>query len=64
MQICQTTVFVIVYLRQKTSSDKIRKKTLYWSGPVNMLKYWPVNIVLILTRVEGKYCADIDQSKS
>jgi len=23
-------VFVIVYLRQKTSTDKIRKKTLYW----------------------------------
>ena len=36
--------FVIVYLRQKTSSDKIRKKTLYWSGPVHILKYWPVNI--------------------
>jgi hypothetical protein len=34
-------VFVIVYLRQKTNSDKIRKKTLYWSGPVNILKYWP-----------------------
>ena len=31
--------FVIAYLRQKTSSDKIRKKTLYWSGPVNILKY-------------------------
>ena len=29
-------VFVIVYLRQKSSSDKIRKKTLYWSGPVNI----------------------------
>ena len=37
-------VFVIVYLRQKMSSDKIRKKTLYWSGPVHILKYWPVNI--------------------
>ena len=36
--------FVILYLRQKTSSDKIRKKTLYWSGPVHILKYWPVNI--------------------
>jgi hypothetical protein len=34
-------VSVIVYLRQKTSSDKIRKKTLYWSGQVNILKYWP-----------------------
>jgi hypothetical protein len=29
MQIYQTTCFVIVYLRQKTSSDKIQKKTLY-----------------------------------
>ena len=37
-------VFVIVYLRQKTSSAKIRKKTLYWSGPVHLLNYWPVNI--------------------
>ena len=45
MQICHRWhVFVIVYLRQKTSSDKIRKKTLYWSGPVHILKYWPVNI--------------------
>ena len=34
-------VFVIVYLRQKTSSDKIRKKTLYYI----ILKYWPVNIL-------------------
>ena len=33
-------VFVIVYLRQKTSSAKIRKKTLYWSGPVHIRKYW------------------------
>jgi hypothetical protein len=32
-------VFVIVYLRQKTNSDKIRKKTLYWSGPIHILKY-------------------------
>ena len=30
-------VFVIVYLRQKTSWDKIRKKTLYWSDPVNII---------------------------
>jgi hypothetical protein len=37
-------VFVIVYPRQKTSSDKIRKKTSYWSGPVHILKYWPCNI--------------------
>ena len=37
-------VFVIVYLRQKTSSDKIRKKKLHWSGLVKILKYWPVNI--------------------
>jgi Uma2 family endonuclease len=37
-------VFVIVYLRQKTNSDKIRKKTLYWSGPVHILKYWLVNV--------------------
>jgi hypothetical protein len=37
-------VFVIAYLRQKTSSDKIRKKTLYWSGPVHIPKYWPVSI--------------------
>ena len=29
-------VFVIVYLRQKTSSDKFQKKTLYWSGPVHV----------------------------
>jgi hypothetical protein len=41
MQIFQTTVIVIVYLRQKTSSDKIRKRTLYVSGLVNILKYWP-----------------------
>jgi hypothetical protein len=34
--------FVIVYLRQKkTSSDKIRKKTLYWSGPVNIIQIQP-----------------------
>jgi hypothetical protein len=32
--------FFIVYLRQKTSSDKIRNKTLYWSGPVNIVNYW------------------------
>jgi hypothetical protein len=35
---------LIVYLRQKTSSDKIRKKTSYWSGPVNILKYWPAGL--------------------
>ena len=30
MQICHRRhIFVIVYLRQKTSSDKIRMKTLY-----------------------------------
>jgi hypothetical protein len=45
-------VFVIVYLRHKTSSDKIRKKTLYWSGPVNILKYWPA--ALTKTNRENK----------
>jgi len=44
--------FVIVYLRQKTSSDKIRRKTLYWSCPVNILKYWPA--VLTKTNRENK----------
>ena len=46
-------VFVIVYLRQKTSSDKIRNKTLYWSGPVNMQKYWPVQYYTIIV-----FCID------
>jgi hypothetical protein len=45
-------VFVIVYLRQKTSSDKIVKKTLYWSGPVNILIYWPA--VITKTNRENK----------
>ena len=45
-------LFVIVYLRRKTSSDKIRKKTLYWSGPVNILKYWPA--ALTKTNRENK----------
>ena len=44
--------FFIVYLRQRTSSDKIRKKTLYWSGPVNILKYWPA--ALTKTNRENK----------
>ena len=45
MQICQTRphAFVIVYLRQKTSSEKIRKKTLYWSGPVNIIQLLHLN---------------------
>ena len=46
-------VLVIVYLRQKTSSDKIRNKTLYWSGPVNMQKYWPVQYYTIIV-----FCID------
>ena len=33
--------FVIVYLRPKTSSDKIRKKTLYSPSTVNIMLYWP-----------------------
>jgi hypothetical protein len=42
MQICQTTRFCYcISTGKKTSSDKIWKKTLYWSGPVNILKYWP-----------------------
>ena len=45
-------VFVIVYLRQKTSLGKIWKKTLYWSGPVNILKYWTA--VLTKTNRENK----------
>jgi hypothetical protein len=52
MQICQTTFFVIVYLRRKTSSEKTRKKTLYWSGAVNILKYWPA--ALTKTHRENK----------
>ena len=31
--------FVIVYLRPKTSSDKIRKKTLYSPSTVNIMLY-------------------------
>ena len=31
-------VFVIVYLKPKMSSDKIRKKTLYWLDPVNIIQ--------------------------
>ena len=38
------TCFCYCISKTKTSSDKIRKKTLYWSGPVHILKYWPVNI--------------------
>jgi hypothetical protein len=36
-------IFVTVYLRPKTSSDKIRKKTLYWPGPVKILLYGPAH---------------------
>ena len=43
--------FFIVYLRQKTSSDKIRKKTLYWSGPVNIYRlihgHFHIGLVII-----------------
>ena len=45
MQICQTTCFWYCLSETKTSSDKIRKKALYWSGPVNILKYWPVSML-------------------
>ena len=45
-------VFVIVYLRHKKSSDKIWKKTLYWSAPVHILKYWPA--ALTKTNMENK----------
>jgi hypothetical protein len=34
-------VFVIVYLKPKKGSDKIRKKTLYGPGPVYIMLYGP-----------------------
>jgi hypothetical protein len=33
--------FVVAYLRPKTNSDKFRKKTLYWPGPVNIIQIQP-----------------------
>ena len=38
MQICHH-VFLIVYIRQKTSSDKIQKKTLYWSDYIDRARW-------------------------
>ena len=33
--------FVIVYLRPKTSSDKIRKNNIRWTGPGLYIVIWP-----------------------
>jgi hypothetical protein len=55
LKTCQSVrrhVFGIVNLRRKTNSDKIRKKTIYWLDPVNILKYWPA--VLTKTNRENK----------
>ena len=41
MQICQTSCFCYCISKTKNEFGQIRKKTLYWSGPVNVLKYWP-----------------------
>jgi hypothetical protein len=34
-------MFLLLYIKDKKT---VRKKILYWSGPVHILKYWPVNI--------------------
>jgi hypothetical protein len=43
MQICQTTCFCYCISKTKTGSDKIRKKTLYWSGPVHIIQLLHLN---------------------
>ena len=53
--------FVIVYLRQKTSSDKIRKKTLYWSGPVNIIQLLTFNEVYSWLCGPGEWFIDRGQ---
>jgi len=46
MQICQTTCFCYCSISKTKNKfgTKSGKKTLYWSGPVHIPKYWPVNI--------------------
>ena len=53
LQNCQTTFFLLLYIYdQQNEFDKIRKKTIYWLDPVNILKYWPA--VLTKSNRENK----------
>jgi hypothetical protein len=45
MQICQTTCFCYCISKTKTGSDKIRKKTLYWSSPVHIIQLLHLNLI-------------------